>query len=399
MRRQCVPTGRRRTPMVEIWFAILCLTIIVFVVLDGWDIGAGVLHFIVAKNGDERRQVVAAIGPLWSWNEVWLVASGGTFILAFPSIMAAAFSGFYLALWMVLWSFVLRGISIEVSGHFPDRMWQTFWDFVFAVSNLLLAVLFGAALGNVIRGVPVGQSGRFSMALFTDFTTTGQVGILDWYTVSVAMFATLLLAAHGATYLRLKASGPLHERSKRLARRLWVATFGLFPLISLATWLVRPQLYQAIAIRPLAWVFVGVMLAGGWWVWSGIRRPLEVKAFAGSCAVIVGLLGAAAVAVFPEVLHSTLSPEHSLTAYEGATSGRGLSFALVWWPVAFVLAVVYGVTVARRFAGKPPGSDPGSDPVRPQTAPAVVRRPPAVQQQSKIFGPSGRRFSTQVILN
>src|SRR5215510_613407 len=201
--------------MVELWFALLCFMLIVFVVLDGWDIGAGALHLVVAKTPTERREVVAA---------------GGTFVLAFPSIMAAAFSGFYLALWMVLWSFVLRGISIEVGGHFSDRMWQTFWDFVFAVSNLLLAVLFGAALGNVIRGVPVDQSGRFSMALFTDFTARGDVGILDWYTVSVAVFATLLLAAHGATYLRLKTVGPVHERSERLARGFWIATLVLFPL-------------------------------------------------------------------------------------------------------------------------------------------------------------------------
>src|SRR5262245_34669494 len=308
--------------MVETWFALLCFTIVVFVVLDGWDIGAGALHLIVAKSQAERREVVAAIGPLWGWNEVWLLAAGGTFLMAFPAIMATVFSGFYLARWMVLWSFVLRGISIEVGGHFPDRMWQTFWDFVFAVSNLLLAVLFGAALGNVIRGVPVDQSGRFSMALFTDFTARGDVGILDWYTVSVAVFATLLLAAHGATYLRLKTVGPVHERSERLARGFWIATLVLFPLVSIATWVVRPALYQSMAVRPLAWLFVAAMLAGTWAVWSGFHRPAEMKAFVGSCAVIVGLLGAAAASVFPEFLHSTLSPEYSLTAYAGATSGR-----------------------------------------------------------------------------
>jgi cytochrome d ubiquinol oxidase subunit II len=343
--------------MVEIWFALLCFTIIVFVVLDGWDIGAGALHLIVAKSQTERREVVAAIGPLWSWHEVWLVAAGGTFILAFPAIMAAAFSGFYLALWLVLWSFVLRGISIEVGGHFPDRMWQTFWDFVFAVSNLLLAVLFGAALGNVIRGVPVDESGRFSMALFTDFTARGDVGILDWYTLSVAVLATLLLVAHGATYLRLKTVGPVHERSQRLARLFWLSTAVLFPLVSIATWVVRPELYQSMAVRPIAWFFVAVMLAGIWSLWTGLRRPAEMRAFIGSCAVIVGSLGAAAAGVFPEFLHSTLSPEHSLTAYGGAVSGRGLGIALVWWPVAAGLAVLYFVTVARQYAGKVRVSD------------------------------------------
>lgn len=338
--------------MVEIWFALLCFTIIVFVVLDGWDIGAGALHLIVAKTQTERREVIAAIGPLWSWHEVWLLAAGGTFLLAFPAILAAAFSGFYLALWMVLWSFVLRGISIEVGGHLPDRLWQTFWDFVFAMSNVLLAVLFGAALGNVIRGVPVDRSGLFSMALFTDFTPWGRVGILDWYTVSVAIVATVVLAAHGSTYLRLKTVGAVHDRSERLARAFWAIALVSFPLVSMATWFVRPQLYQSMAVRPLAWVFVAAIVGGTWAIWSGLRRPAEMRAFLGSCAVIVGLLGAAAASVFPEFLHSTLSPEYSMTAYAGATSGRGLAIALVWWPVAAGLAVVYGVTIARRFGAK-----------------------------------------------
>ena len=139
---------------------------------------------------------------------MWLLAFGGTFLLAFPRVMATSFAGFYLALWLVLWSFILRGVSIEVGGHIDDRLWQSWWDFVFAVSSVLLAVLFGAALGNVIRGVPLDESGKFSMSLFTDFGVRGRVGILDWYTVSVAVFTTVLLAAHGATYLRLKTIRP-----------------------------------------------------------------------------------------------------------------------------------------------------------------------------------------------
>ena len=146
--------------------------------------------------------------------------------------MAVSFSGFYLALWMVLWSFVLRGISIEVGGHINDSLWRSGWDFVFAASNVLLAILFGTALGNVIRGVPIDGSGMFSMSLFTDFTARGRVGILDWYTLSVAVFATVLLSAHGATYLRLKTVGPVHERSERLARLLWLITAVLFVVVS-----------------------------------------------------------------------------------------------------------------------------------------------------------------------
>jgi cytochrome d ubiquinol oxidase subunit II len=338
--------------LVELWFALLCFMLTMFVVLDGWDIGAGALHFLVAKNDPERRQVIAAIGPLWSWHEVWLVAAGGTFVLAFPELMAVSFSGFYLALWMVLWSFVLRGISIEVGGHINDSLWRSGWNFVFVASNVLLAILFGTALGNVIRGVPIDGSGMFSMSLFTDFTARGRVGILDWYTLSVAVFATVLLSAHGATYLRLKTVGPVHERSERLARLLWRITAALFVVVSVETSVVRPELFQALLQRPLAWMSVIVIGAAVWALWTGLRGQAESRAFAGSCGVIAGLLAGAGASLFPVVLHSTLSPEHSMTAYTGATAERGLRIALFWWPVAVALALTYFFVIMRIYSGK-----------------------------------------------
>lgn len=343
--------------MVELWFALLALTLTLFAVLDGWTIGAGTLHLIVAKDDRERREVIAAIGPLWSWNEVWLIAAGGTFLFAFPAILAVSFAGFYLALWLVLWSFVLRGIAIEVGGHMRDPLWQTFWDFVFAVSSVLLALLFGLAIGNVIRGVPLDGSGTFSMPLFTDFGVRGRVGILDWYTLSVAIFTTVLLAAHGATYLRLKTEGPVHERSERWARRLWAAAALLFVIISIETYGVRPEFYRAMMERPLAWLSLAAIAAGAWAVWTGLRRPAEWRALAGSCAVIAGLLATAAASVFPVMLHSTFAPEYSLTAYRGATAERGLVIALFWWPVAFVLALAYAAVVMREYRGTVQRSD------------------------------------------
>ena len=338
--------------MIEVWFGLLCFMLIVFVVLDGWDIGAGMLHLVAAKSGAERREIVAAIGPLWSWHEVWLVGFGGTFLLAFPKVMATSFAGFYLALWFVLWSFILRGMSLEVGGHLNDRLWRSWWDFVFAVSNVLLAVLFGAALGNVIRGVPLDESGKFSMSLFTHFGVRGQVGILDWYTVSVAVLTTVLLAAHGATYLRLKTIGALHHRSERLARQLWTTAGVLLAVVSLETWVVRPAMYEAMVGRPLAWLAIAVVLVGAWALVTGLRGTAETRAFAGSCAVIVGLLAGAAVSVFPVMLHSTLAAEYSMTAYNGAAPANGLALALIWWPVAFLLAFTYLIVIMRNYRGK-----------------------------------------------
>jgi cytochrome d ubiquinol oxidase subunit II len=338
--------------VIELWFALLCFMLTMFIVLDGWDFGAGALHLVVAKTPAERREVIAAIGPLWSWHEVWLVAAGGTFLLAFPRVMAASFAGFYLALWLVLWSFVLRGIAIEVGGHIHDRLWQSWWDFVFTAASITLAILFGAALGNVIRGVPVDGTGSFSMPLFTDFRTTGRVGILDWYTLSTAVLATVILCAHGATYLRLKTQGAVHARSERLARVLWSIVLALFPIVSIETGIVRPDLYVAMLQRPIGWLAIAVVGAGVWALFTGLRERHEGRAFAGSCAVVAGLLAGAAVGAFPVFLRSTLAPEYSLTAYNGSTTANGLAIALVWWPVALALALTYFALIMRSYKGK-----------------------------------------------
>ena len=198
--------------------------------------------WLVAKTPDERRQVVAAIGPLRSWHEVWLVGFGGTLFAVFPRLLASAFSGYYLARVLILWCLILRVVSLEVGGHINDRLWQGFWDFVFVVASFLLAVLFGAAGGNVVRGVPLDAQGNFSMEFFSNFGVRGNVGLLDWYTVSVAVFTVVLLAAHGATYLILKTEGPVHDRSASYAKILWLTALPLFVIVSVETWYVRPDL-------------------------------------------------------------------------------------------------------------------------------------------------------------
>jgi cytochrome d ubiquinol oxidase subunit II len=316
-------------------------------VLDGWNIGAGALHLIVARTRQERRDVIAALGPLWSWHEVWLVAAGGTFLLAFPSVMATAFAGFYLALWMLIWAFVLRGIAIEVGGHLHDELWESAWHVVFAASSVVLALLLGAALGNVIRGLPLDATRRLSMPLFTDFGVRGQVGILDWYTVSTAVFTLVLLAAHGASYLVTRTIGPLRDRTIRRARRAWSAAAVLFPIVTWLTWVVRPDLFGLMTRRPLAWLAIALLGGGACLLWRALRRDDVPGLLPASSAILVGLLGALAAGVFPEILHSTLAPEHGLTAYNGATAGRGLWLALLWWPVAAVLAIGYAAVVHR----------------------------------------------------
>jgi cytochrome d oxidase subunit CydB len=338
--------------MIATWFAVTSFMLIAYVVLDGRNFGAGMLHWLVAKTPLERRQVVAAIGPLWSWHEVWLVGFGGTLVAVFPRLMASAFSGYYLALMLILWGLILRGTSLEVAGHINDRLWQGFWDFVFVFANFLLAIIFGAAAGNLGRGVPLDAQGNFSMAFFTDFRTHGYVGLLDWYTVSVAIFVAVLLAAHGAIYLTLKTEGPVHDRSAKWANYLWAALVPLFLAISVESWVVRPDLFQHGIHMPFCWLGLLVVVVSVVTLISGLSTHRETRAFVGSNGVLVGVLGTGAAALFPVMLHSTLAPENSLTAYAVASNRTALLVASIWWPLGFILASAYFVFISRRYAGK-----------------------------------------------
>lgn len=338
--------------MIATWYGIVSLMLIIYVVLDGRNFGAGMLHWLVAKTFEERRQVIAAIGPLWSWHEVWLVGFGGTLVAVFPRLMASAFAGYYLALFLILWGLILRGISLEVGGHINDRLWQGFWDFVFVFSNFLLAILFGAAAGNLARGVPLDANGNFSMAFFTNFSVRGNVGLLDWYTVSIAIFAAVILAAHGATYLTLKTDGPVHDRSATWAKYLWAAVAPLFFSISVESWMVRPDVPGHAINNPFCWLGLLVVMVSIILLISGLSTHREMRAFVGSNFLLVGLLATGGAAIFPVMLYSTLAPENSLTAYAVASSPSAFHLASIWWPVGFALAIIYFIFISSRYKGK-----------------------------------------------
>lgn len=338
--------------MIEIWYAILSFMLVMFVVLEGFDIGAGMLQPFVGKTEGERRTVIAAIGPLWSWHEVWLVGFGGTLMLAFPKILAVSFAGFYLAFFLLLWCLILRGVSIEFSGHIADPMWRAAVHFVFVASNLLLAVLIGTALGNVVRGVPLDAKGQFALAFFTNFSPCGNVGILDWYTVSVALFILATFAAHGANGLVRRTEGPVHDRSLRVAGLLWKIVLGLLVVVTIESWAVRPELYSGMFPQPFCWLGLLGVVGGIIAVFIGRRGKHETLALIGSSAFIAGLMIAGAASVFPVMLHSTLSSENSLSAYQMAAEGYGLTVALVWWPIAFIFAIGYFLFTYRHYTGK-----------------------------------------------
>jgi cytochrome bd ubiquinol oxidase subunit II len=248
--------------MEALWFWLVSVMVAIYAVMDGFDFGAGILHHFVARTDSERRQVLGAIGPLWDGNEVWLLAGGGSLFLAFPSVLAAGFSGFYLAMFMVVWTLMLRGIAIEFRSHVTSTMWRAFWDFVFSFASTLLPVLLGVALGNVVRGVPLDETRYFNIPLFTHFATHNPVGILDWYTVLMGVFVLVTITNHGALFLAWKTDGPVHQRARRFALPLSVLTAVLGGLATQATAHVNPDIYTNLPEAPLAWIGLFLFVLG-----------------------------------------------------------------------------------------------------------------------------------------
>ncbi len=237
--------------MQTIWFCLIAIMIAMYVVLDGFDLGAGAIHLWVARDEAERRQVIRSIGPVWDGNEVWLLAAGGTLYFAFPALYASGFSGFYLPLMIVLWLLILRGTSVEFRNHVDSTIWLKFWDVTFSISSLLLAVFFGAALGNVVRGVPLDANGYFFEALWTNFRLGPNTGILDWFTIIVGVAALATLVLHGALWVAFKTDGPVQARSLSLAGSVWWLVLVLTIVLTAVTFKVQPGVLANFATHPM----------------------------------------------------------------------------------------------------------------------------------------------------
>ena len=334
------------------WFGIVVVMLTVFTVLDGFDFGVGIIHRLVAKTDEERRTVLSAIAPVWDGNEVWLIAAGGVLFMAFPRTYATAFSGFYMALMIVLWLLILRGIAIELRSHQPNRLWREFWDSVLVLASGLLAVVFGAALGNLVRGVPLGSSGLPGMALFTNFLPGEHPGILDWYTSLVGAFALILLAGHGARFLVWRTTGSVQTRSANLARIAWRAIVPGWVLVTLATAWVQPEMFTNLVARPWSLVLVMAAFAGLAGVFRFEKAGRELAAFVASSTFIAALLLTTMIGNFPYWLRSTIDPAFSLTADNTAAGDYGLRAALGWCSVGLALAVAYFVFVFRDMRSK-----------------------------------------------
>ena len=325
-----------------IWYLLFIGIIAAYVVLDGFDLGVGIVHLFVPGDDREKRISLNSIGPVWDGNEVWLVVGGGVLFAAFPEVYATLFSGFYPAFMLVLAFLILRAVSIEFRSKRPSAAWRSSWDWVFGLASLLLALLLGLTFGNIAKGVPIDAAHNISF---------NPLDLIHPYALLVGVTAVAMLAQHGAIYLGLKTEGDFQNRARRATSRLLVVFIGLVLLTGIATVFYAPHLvniYRQIwpLIIPLAAVLAIANIA------RENRRHNETAAFASSSVGIGLLLASVGIGQYPAVLVSSLNNAYSLTVFNSMSSQLTLTVMLIMAVIGLPLVLAYTVGVYWFFRGK-----------------------------------------------
>lgn len=343
--------------METLWFMIVAVMVAAYVVLDGFDLGAGVIYLGAARTSRERQTIMRAIGPVWDGNEVWLLAAGGTLYFAFPLLYASSFSGFYLPLMMVLWLLMLRGIGIELRHQMHNPVWVGFFDVIFSAASILLCIFFGAALGNVVRGVPLRPDEYFFEPLWTNFRVNfgnsgTNNGILDWYTVLTGVIALVTLTAHGSLYIATKTENDLNRRARTTAMWAWPVQLLLTVVGLIATVSIRPGVLDNYKQHAIGFVIPALVFGSLAVMMHAMIKSAEKIAFVASALYIVGMLVGAAFALYPVVLPASTDPALNLTIYNTKAGEHGLAVGFTWWIIGMILALGYFFFLFRMFKGK-----------------------------------------------
>ena len=327
----------------EIWFLLFIGIIAGYLILDGFDMGVGILHLPLARTDNERRTFLNSIGPVWDGNEVWLVLGGGVLFAVFPLVYASLFSGFYLAFMLVLLVLILRTVALEFRSKETSPRWRSAWDTVFWAASVGLALLLGLAFGNVLSGVPLDQEGNISVSL---------IDLLTPFALLVGVTTVAMFAAHGAIYLTMKTEGELQARIERILPRLLVVFFVLNTLVVVAMVLFHQQITTRYTTDIWPVIFPAgalVALVAAWWF---LRRGQPFRAFLSSSAMIALLLISGAVGIFPNLLISTTDPAYNLTITNAASADNTLVVCLIFAVIGIPFVLLYTAGVYYIFRGK-----------------------------------------------
>ena len=327
----------------DVWFALFVLIVGGYLILDGFDMGVGILHLPMARTDMERRTLLNSIGPVWDGNEVWLVLAGGVLFAVFPLVYASLFSGFYLAFMLVLLVMILRTVAIEFRSKEESPRWRSAWDTVFGLASVGLALLLGVAFGNVLSGVPLNAEGNITIRL---------VEMLSPFALLVGITTVAMFAAHGAIYLVMKTEGDLQARIARVLPRLLAAFFVLNTLVVVAMVLFRQQITARYLedIWPVIFPLGALLALLG--AWTFVRRGETMRAFVCSGSMIALLLISGAIGIYPNLLISTTDPAYNLTVSNAASQDNTLFVCLVVALIGMPFVLLYTSGVYWFFRGK-----------------------------------------------
>jgi cytochrome d ubiquinol oxidase subunit II len=327
----------------EIWFILFIVIIGGYLILDGFDMGVGILHMIVARTDTERRTLLNSIGPVWDGNEVWLILGGGVLFAIFPFAYASLFSGFYIAFMLVLVVLILRAVTLEFRSQRPGAGWRTAWDIVFSVSSLVLALLLGVAFGAVISGVPLGPDQEIR---------TNLIELLTPFALLVGLATVAMFAMHGAIYLIMKTEGDVQARCKRYLIYLMGGFVVLNTLMVIASVVLEMPFTDRYTEQYWPIIFPAAALAAMGAVWYFVQRARYFEAFVASSAMIMLLLVAGAIGMHPNLLISSIDQAYNLTIFNAASEENTMIVALIIALIGMPFVLLYTAGVYYIFRGK-----------------------------------------------
>lgn len=325
-----------------IWFILVGVLIIGYAILDGFDLGVGILH-LFTKDETEKRISLNSIGPVWDGNEVWLLTGGGALFAAFPPVYATVFSGYYLALMLLLLALIMRAVSLEFRSKVEDERWRNSWDYAFGIGSLLPSILFGVAVGNILRGLPINEKGMF---------TGSFIGLLNPYSVLIGLLSCTMFLMHGAIWLSIKSHGAQKKRAEAVASKSWIAVVVLYAAATFSTMLISPFLFEGLFRNPLFWFTFLLLIGSIVYIPVGLKSTDRKYAFISSSVMIASMIGLMAISLFPRLVPSITNLQYSLTIYNSSSTPTTLTTMLVIALIGMPLVIAYTAIIYRAFKGK-----------------------------------------------
>jgi len=328
-----------------IWFVLVGVLIIGYAILDGFDLGVGIIHLFTKKE-EEKKINFNAIGPVWDGNEVWLLTGGGALFAAFPIVYATVFSGFYIAFILLLMALILRAVSFEFRKYVESPRSKNLWDLAFGIGSLIPALLYGVAIGNVMRGLPVELiNGKISSSI-------SFLGLLNPYSILIGALSLVLFVMHGAIYLTLKSEGEQQEIMVSWVNKSYIILVILYVLATISTFFAASYLFNGLLNNVLFWILFIVMFASIINIPVLIRTKKFGRAFLSSSVLIATMILLFALSLFPLLVPSSIDMANSLTIYNASSTPRTLETMLIIALIGMPLVIIYTIFVYRTFKGK-----------------------------------------------